>query len=88
MITAWQLSGLDEVPERLVRFGRIRTSLSILVIEDDQGLRIEARCGRKLVERIRISDDRRKLSTALEAAWQAALSNAAALRAGAAETSG
>lgn len=86
MITAWQLSALDDVPERLIRFGRIRTSLSVLVIEDDEGLRVEARCGRKRVECIRIGYDRSRLAAALEAAWLAAVSNAAALSAGAAES--
>jgi hypothetical protein len=87
MITARQLSPLDDVPERLVRFGRVRTALSILVIEDDEGFRVEARCGRKRVERIRIGNDRRGLFAALEAAWLAAVSNAA-LGFGAAEGSG
>ena len=85
MITAWQLSVLDEVPERLVRFGRIRTSLCVVVIEDDEGLRVEARCGRRRVERIRVGYDRDRLTAALESAWRAAC---ATLSAGAAAGSG
>ena len=53
MITAIQTTALPEmIPERLVRFGRLRRSLSIAVVEDDRGTRVEARVGRRLVHRI------------------------------------
>jgi hypothetical protein len=80
MITAWQLSALDEVPERLVRFGRVRMAVSIAVIEDGDGLRVEARCGRKLVERIRLGYDRDRIPEALEQAWRSAVSGIVALQ--------
>jgi len=48
MITAWQLSGLDSVPARLVRFGKRRHAISVVVIEEDS-VRVEARVGRKRV---------------------------------------
>jgi hypothetical protein len=77
MMSAWQLSVLDEVPERLVKFGRIRTSLSVVVVEDDDGMRVEARWGRKRVARIAIGYDRGRLPVALETAWRAAAEAAA-----------
>ncbi|MDE2571520.1 MAG: hypothetical protein KGM44_03230 [bacterium] len=40
------------IPERRVFFGRVRKSLTILVVEDALGLRVEARVGRKLIARI------------------------------------
>jgi hypothetical protein len=74
MITAWQTS-LDEqlAPELLVRFGRVRKSLSVAIIEDDQGLRVEARVGRRLVERVRVGHDRERLASAVESAVRAAV---------------
>jgi len=53
MITAWQLSGLDSVPARLVRFGKRRHAISVVVIEEDS-VRVEARVGRKRVTCIEI----------------------------------
>jgi hypothetical protein len=74
MITAYQTS-LDEhlAPEVLVRFGRVRKSLSVAIIEDDQGVRIEARVGRRLVERVRVGNDRARLAGAVESAVRAAV---------------
>jgi len=69
MITAWQLSALDSVPERLVRFGRLRRAISVAVIEDDCGYRIEARFGHRLIARLdvgtRDAGFEERLSTAL-----------------------
>jgi hypothetical protein len=52
MVTAWQTSALDDVPERLVRFGRIRAAASVAIVEDDRGVVVEVRFGRRLLERI------------------------------------
>ena len=74
MITAWQTTLDDEIaPETLVRFGRVRSAITIAVIEDDRGLRVEARLGRRLVERIAVGHDRSRLGDAMQCAWDAAM---------------
>ena len=54
IVTAWQraLEGLAE--EKEVRFGREKSSVSVSVLEDDRGFRVESRLGRKKVSRIDI----------------------------------
>ena len=54
MIIAFQRPLGNLAEEREVRFGRERYSISVAVIEDDRGYRIESRCGRKLVTGIDI----------------------------------
>lgn len=72
MTKAWQLLGLASVPERLVRFGRLRQSMSVIVLEDDGGFHVEARCGRKMLERIDVGDDRSQLPFAIRQAQDVA----------------
>jgi hypothetical protein len=73
MITAWQTPLGDIADEKLVRFGRIRKSLSVVVIEDATGLRVEARVGRRLVERILVGHDRDRIGAAVEISTRAAI---------------
>ena len=64
VITAWQSTALPEdAPERLVRFGRTRFAITLAVLDDAAGVRIEARVGRRLVTRIRC--DRADTATTL-----------------------
>lgn len=66
MITAYQTTLDDTIaPERLVKFGRIRRAISIAVIEDERGLRVEVRLGRKLLSRVECGDDRAALLSAV-----------------------
>jgi hypothetical protein len=55
MITAWQTSALENVPERLVKFGRGRRSVTITITEDASGIVVEARLDRRIVVRIACS---------------------------------
>jgi hypothetical protein len=74
MISAWQAPLGDLAEERLVRFGRIRRVISVAVVEDDRGVRVEARCGRKLVTRIDVGvRDQDRLRDAIERAHSQAL---------------
>ena len=74
MITATQTTLDSEIaPEVLVRFGRVRSAITVAVIEDDRGLRVEARCGRRIVERIVVGHDRSSLPDAMQRAWDAAM---------------
>ena len=54
MIIAFQRPLGNLAEERLVRFGRERYSISVSVLEDDRGFRVESRLGRKKVSRIDI----------------------------------
>jgi hypothetical protein len=45
------MSALDDVPERLLRFRRVRAAASIVLVEDDRGVFLEARLGRRLLQR-------------------------------------
>lgn len=76
MISAWQTPLGDLAEERLVKFGRIRHAISVAVVEDDRGLRVEARCGRRLVARIDVgARDDERLRDAIERAQREALAS-------------
>ncbi len=74
MIIAWQ-NPLDEsiAPAVLVTFGKIRRSLSVTILETDAGYSVEARVGRKLVERVRVGHDRNRLADGVEITVRAAV---------------
>jgi len=62
IVTAYQRPLGNLAEERLVKFGgRERYSITLSVIEDDRGYRLEGRVGRRLVSRIMVGakDDAR-----------------------------
>lgn len=76
MISAWQTSALEIVPERFVRFGKSRRSVTISVAEDVSGIVVEARLDRRIV--VRIGCSRQDVATTVARAAQTAASEIAA----------
>ncbi|MHB8704009.1 MAG: hypothetical protein ACYC8W_07735 [Candidatus Tyrphobacter sp.] len=66
MTTAWQTSALPNVPEVLVKFGKVRHAISVAVVETSTGFVVEARLGRKIIERKKIGYDAASLALAIE----------------------
>ena len=78
MITAWQRPLGDLAEERLVRFGRLRRAVSVAVIEDDHGYRVEGRFGHRLITRIDIGDRNEGFDSRLRQALARAMTEAQA----------
>jgi len=76
MISAWQTSALENVPERLVRFGKSRRSVTISITADARGIVVEARLDRRLV--VRMPCSREEVSATIARAAQMAASEIAA----------
>ncbi len=71
VLYAPEIQAPEQAIQEYIRWIQIGTSVAI--IEDDRGLLVEARRGRKLVDRMRVGHDRDRLADAVVGATAAAM---------------